>query len=236
MATAIAKVCKVCGTDVSAAKRTKNSAGDYFCEPCVTRLRASAGTPVTAQPSVPIPVPESPPIADNSVQNDEGNSLLSRLWAKKNVRFAVMGGGPVVVGLIALFWYAASFNADLSATIKKDEAASLKYGAHIIQQEKLKAEQLQREIDRTAAEAAALRKRSSTPGADSVDQTKTEAIKNSLFISALIGEYPEFDQLIRDGGTRLDSKLNLMVSSGLLSVKHCETITSFSKAIQGLPD
>ena len=34
MAQCIQKVCCICGKDVSSVKRTKDTAGNYFCQPC----------------------------------------------------------------------------------------------------------------------------------------------------------------------------------------------------------
>lgn len=73
MAQAIQKVCSVCGADVATRKRTKDSAGNYYCQPCYgsASLTASEGAEpqvdfaaleslaaASDEPSKPTPPPE----------------------------------------------------------------------------------------------------------------------------------------------------------------------------------
>lgn len=160
--------------------------------------------------------------------------IASRSWAGKNSRLLLIGGS-VTVALIVGIWYVSSFNASINQTLDKDVAVQMKYSAAAMQKDKQTIEKAQRQIDRGNAEIQALNDgRSSETASES--RTKSYAIKHSLLISALVDSYPEMDQLIKDCGPRLDSKLALMVSSGLLSPRHCDTITSFSKSIHDLPD
>jgi hypothetical protein len=55
----VTKICVICGSDVAQVKRTKDAAGNYYCQPCWDKAREAqtTATPVDAGPREKNPVP-----------------------------------------------------------------------------------------------------------------------------------------------------------------------------------
>lgn len=92
------KLCTACGVDVAGQPRVKNKRGDYFCEPCVERIKAKRAAfakagPGSAHPDVgptlehtgepdmyaPAPVPGEPVSTSNSPHSTAGDDLLGQI-------------------------------------------------------------------------------------------------------------------------------------------------------------
>lgn len=87
-----AKTCSMCGVNVSDKPRTKDAAGNYFCEPCAAKAKAAAAQP--ARPAPAAPQPAAKPAARPAPDVYQVDPLMDKILSEA-VPAAPVGAEPV---------------------------------------------------------------------------------------------------------------------------------------------
>lgn len=250
MPTGIQKVCCVCGKDVSQTKRTKDTKGNYYCNPCWAGV---ARTP-RPQPSVPIsnkavisPSLELPADDEHTRTSGETSRIEKAVpplpWPStdvpppparseaaipktkrgrnfRNVAVAVVVLA-VVVGGGAIWYVSSQFNREID-----DSGRVIEKQADYLQQQSeasaARADQYRQQMEKNNEEIRKLR-----DGVNASPKTKSQRVEDDSIVQGFISSYPQFEDDLKHLNElkkqRIDLFCTSMVAAGkmdLPTVKH----------------